>query len=179
MCQTTRDILWCPILNFLLCALRRCNNCKKFAQGGALTHHKLDPCVLRNITTCFTISRIQTVPIELHVFVLFKKGFIQDSFKKIFREGKSCALEEDTFTNSIREHFSLGGGGNVGLVGIPPLIVHEIVEPWQPPGVLSDDCPVFLKFRSSTIIILCHGLTNSPHIDCPYLPENIGYQYIG
>ncbi len=100
-------------------------------------------------------------------------------------EGRSWALEGDTFTNSIREHFSLGGGGDVGLGGIPwdppppPLIVHEIVEPWQPPGVLSDDCPVFLKFRSSTIIILCHGLTNSHHIDCPYLPENIGYQYIG
>ncbi len=120
MCQTTSDILWCPILNFLLCALRRRNNRKKFAQGGAITHHKLDPCVLRNITTCFIISRIQTVPIELHVFVLLRKGFIQDSFKKIFREGRSWALEEDTFTNSIREHFSLGGGGNVGLGGIPP-----------------------------------------------------------
>ncbi len=84
MCQTTRDILWCPILNFLLCALRRRNNRKNFAQGGAITHHKLDPCVLRNITTCFTISRIQTVPIELHVFVLFKKGihtgFVQKDF---------------------------------------------------------------------------------------------------
>ncbi len=122
---------WCPILNFLLCALRRRNNRKKFAQGGAITHHKLDPCVLRNITTCFTISRIQTVPIELHVFVLLKKGFIQDSFKKIFREGRSWALEGDTFTNSIREHFSLGGGVTLAW-GSPPLIVHEIVEPWQP-----------------------------------------------
>ncbi len=74
-----------------------------------------------------------------------------------------------------------GEGVTLAWVGSPgpPLIVHEIVEPWQPPGVLSDDCPVFLKFRSSTIIILCHGLTNSHHIDCPYLPENIGYQYIG